>query len=169
VSRITGGIGIAFGNSTTLPFIKQFFAGGTNDIRAFRSRALGPGSYFGGNPNQVAYLPDQPGDVKLEMNLEYRAKLFSLVRWALFVDAGNVWTRQADSSRPGSVFTKNFLNDVAVGIGTGLRFDLSILVLRVDVAAPVRYPWVNNGNKWSFKSVSDISEMVLNLAIGYPF
>ncbi|HEY4286753.1 MAG TPA: BamA/TamA family outer membrane protein [Puia sp.] len=169
VSRITGGIGIAYGNSTTLPFIKQFFAGGTNDIRAFRSRALGPGSYFAGNPNQVIQLPDQPGDVKLEMNLEYRAKLFSLVRWALFVDAGNIWTRQADSSRPGSEFTKNFLNDVAVGVGTGLRFDLSILVLRVDVAAPVRYPWLNNGNKWSFHSVGDISDMVLNLAIGYPF
>ncbi|HXO75651.1 MAG TPA: BamA/TamA family outer membrane protein [Puia sp.] len=168
VSRITGGIGIAYGNSSTLPYIKQFFAGGTNDIRAFRSRALGPGSYYA-DPNKVTFLPDQPGDVKLEMNLEYRAKLFSLVRWALFVDAGNIWTRQADSTRPGSVFTKNFLNDVAVGIGTGLRFDLSILVLRVDVATPVRYPWVTNGNKWSFHSVTDISDMVLNLAIGYPF
>lgn len=169
VSRFTGGIGIAYGNSSTMPFIKQFFAGGTNDIRAFRSRALGPGSYFRGNPNQIAYLPDQPGDVKLEMNLEYRAKLFSLVRWALFVDAGNVWTRTADTSRPGSVFTKNFLNDIAVGVGTGLRFDLSILVLRLDVAAPVRFPWVTDDKKWNFHAVTDISNMVLNLAIGYPF
>jgi len=168
VSRITGGIGIAYGNSSTLPFIKQFFAGGTNDIRAFRSRALGPGSFYL-DPKKVTLLPDQPGDIKLEMNMEYRAKLFSLVRWALFVDAGNIWTRQADSTRPGSAFTKNFLNDVAVGVGTGLRFDLSILVLRVDVAAPVRYPWLNNGSKWSFHSVTDISDMVLNLAIGYPF
>jgi len=168
VSRITGGIGIAYGNSSTLPFIKQFFAGGTNDIRAFRSRALGPGSFYL-DPKKVTLLPDQPGDIKLEMNLEYRAKLFSLVRWALFVDAGNIWTRQADSTRPGSVFSKNFLNDVAVGVGTGLRFDLSIVVLRVDVAAPVRYPWLNNGNKWRFHSVTDISDMVLNLAIGYPF
>ena len=169
VSRITGGIGIAYGNSTTMPFIKQFFAGGTNDIRAFRSRALGPGSYYSGNPNQLPLLPDQPGDIKLEMNLEYRAKLFSIVRWALFADAGNVWTRSTDSTRPGSVFTSNFLNDVAVGVGTGLRFDLSILVLRVDVAAPVRYPWRGNGSKWNFHSVGDISNMVLNLAIGYPF
>ncbi len=103
------------------------------------------------------------------MNLEYRAKLFSLVRWALFVDAGNVWTRNADSSRPGAVFTKNFLNDVAVGVGTGLRFDLSILVLRLDVAAPVRFPWVTDDKKWNFHAVTDISNMVLNLAIGYPF
>lgn len=168
-SRITGGIGIAYGNSLTMPFVKQFFAGGTNDIRAFRSRALGPGSYFRGNPNKNAFLPDQPGDIKLEMNVEYRTKLFSIVRWALFVDAGNIWTRTYDSSRVGSAFSSHFLNDVGVGIGTGLRFDLSILVLRIDVAAPVRYPWLSDGHKWVFNKATDISNMVLNLAIGYPF
>jgi outer membrane protein assembly factor BamA len=168
-SRITGGIGIAYGNSLTMPFVKQFFAGGTNDIRAFRSRALGPGSYYRGNPNQNAFLPDQPGDIKLEMNVEYRTKLFSIVRWALFVDAGNIWTRTYDSSRVGSAFSSHFLNDVAVGIGTGIRFDLSILVLRVDLATPVRYPWYSNGHKWVFNKITDISNMVLNLAIGYPF
>ncbi len=168
-SRITGGVGIAYGNSSTMPFIKEFFAGGTNDIRAFRSRALGPGSYFGGNPNTTPLLVDQPGDVKLEMNVEYRTKLFSVVRWALFADAGNIWTLKADTSRPGSAFGHSFLNDVAVGIGTGLRFDLSILVLRVDVAVPVRYPWLPDGNKWVFSKAADISNMVLNLAIGYPF
>lgn len=169
VSRITGGIGYAYGNSSSMPFVKDFFAGGTNDIRAFRSRALGPGSYFPGNVNKNSFIPDQPGDVKLEANLEYRAKLFSIVRWALFVDAGNIWTRQLDTNRVGSRFTSHFLNDVAVGIGTGLRFDVSILVLRVDVATPVRYPWLANGNKWVFNKVTDISNLVLNLAIGYPF
>lgn len=169
VSRITGGVGYAYGNSSSMPFVKDFFAGGTNDIRAFRSRALGPGSYFPGNPNKNSFIVDQPGDVKLEANLEYRAKLFSIVRWALFVDAGNIWTRQLDTNRIGSKFTSHFLNDVAVGIGTGLRFDVSILVLRVDVATPVRYPWLANGNKWVFNKVTDISNLVLNLAIGYPF
>jgi outer membrane protein insertion porin family len=168
-SRITGGLGIAYGNSSTMPFIKEFFAGGTNDIRAFRSRALGPGKYFAGNPNTVPFLPDQPGDVKMEMNVEYRTKLFSIVRWALFVDAGNIWTLKTDTSRPGSVFNRSFLNDVAVGVGTGLRFDLSILVLRVDVAVPVRYPWLPDGSKWVFNKAADISNLVLNLAIGYPF
>ncbi|HVU55159.1 MAG TPA: BamA/TamA family outer membrane protein [Puia sp.] len=168
-SRITGGIGIAYGNSATMPYVKQFFAGGTNDIRAFRSRALGPGSYYNGNPNQNAYLPDQPGDVKLEMNVEYRTKLFSVVRWALFADAGNIWTRTYDSARVGSAFSGHFLNDVGVGIGTGLRFDFTILVLRVDLATPVRYPWYPDGHKWVFNKVTDISNAVLNLAIGYPF
>lgn len=168
-SRITGGIGMAYGNSSTLPFVKQFFAGGTNDIRAFRSRALGPGSYSPGDPNKNSFIPDQPGDVKLEANLEYRTKLFSVVRWAVFIDAGNIWTRQADTSRPGSQFSSHFLNDVGVGIGTGLRFDISILILRVDVATPIRYPWMPNGQKWVFNKTTDISNMVLNLAIGYPF
>jgi outer membrane protein assembly factor BamA len=169
VTRATGGIGIAYGNSSTMPFAREFFAGGTNDIRAFRSRALGPGSYYNGNPNKNAFLPDQPGDIKMEMNIEYRTRLFSFMRWALFVDAGNIWTRQADSSRPGSAFTSHFLDDVAVGVGTGIRFDLSILVLRVDVAVPVRYPWLPQGSKWDFMKGTDISNLVLNLAIGYPF
>jgi outer membrane protein insertion porin family len=169
VTRADAGIGISYGNSTTLPFVKAFFAGGTNDIRAFRARALGPGAYYGGNPNTDAFLPDQPGDIKMEGNIEYRAKLFDIVRWAVFTDFGNVWTLRTDTSRPGAVFTPNFLKDFAVGAGTGLRFDLTILVLRIDVAIPLRTPWKPEGSKWNFKSATDISDMVLNLAIGYPF
>ena len=168
-SRFTGGVGYAYGNSITMPFIKEFFAGGTNDIRAFRSRALGPGTYYAGDRSKTAFLPDQPGDVKLEGNIEYRAKLFSIVRWALFVDAGNIWTLKTDTSRPGSVFTNSFLKDIAVGVGTGLRFDINILVLRVDFAVPVREPWLPDGSRWIFKNVTDISKYALNLAIGYPF
>ncbi|HEY4107925.1 BamA/TamA family outer membrane protein [Puia sp.] len=168
-TRIDAGVGITYGNSTILPFVKAFFAGGTNDIRAFRARALGPGSYYAGDPNKDPTIPDQPGDVKMEFNVEYRAKLFGLVRWAIFTDWGNVWTLRGDSSRPGAVFTPHFLNDFAVGAGAGLRFDLTILVLRIDVAVPLRTPWKPVGSKWNFKSTTDISDMVLNLAIGYPF
>jgi outer membrane protein assembly factor BamA len=169
VSRADAGIGIAYGNSNSLPFVKAFFGGGTNDIRAFRARALGPGKYYGGDPNQDAFLPDQPADIKLEGNIEYRTKLFDMVRWALFTDFGNVWTLRNDKSRPGAVFASDFLNDFAVGVGTGLRFDFSTIVLRIDVAVPVRTPWKPEGSKWNFKSATDISDMVLNLAIGYPF
>jgi outer membrane protein insertion porin family len=169
VARADAGIGISYGNSISLPFVKAFFAGGTNDIRAFRARALGPGKYFGGDPNTDAFLPDQPADIKMEGNIEYRAKLAGLVRWAVFADFGNVWTLRNDTSRPGAVFTSSFLNDFAVGAGTGLRFDLTILVLRLDVAVPLRTPWKADGSKWNFKSATDISDMVLNLAIGYPF
>ena len=169
VSRFDAGIGYSYGNSSTLPFLKAFFAGGTNDIRAFRARALGPGHYYAGNPNTNAFIPDQPGDIKLEANVEYRAKLIGPIRWAVFTDWGNVWTLRNDPSRPGAVFTSNFLDDIAVGAGTGLRFDFTIVVLRLDVAVPLRTPWATEGSKWNFHTATDISDMVLNLAIGYPF
>ena len=169
VSRVNAGIGIPYGNSVSLPFVKAFFAGGTNDIRAFRARALGPGHYYAGDPNANAFIPDQPGDIRLEFNLEYRAKLWGLIRWAVFTDWGNVWTLRNDPNRPGAVFTPGFGKDLAVGAGAGLRFDLTILVLRIDVAVPLRTPWKPEGSKWNFRSATDISDMVLNLAIGYPF
>ena len=162
-TRLTGGIGYAWGNSYTMPFVKEFFAGGSNDIRAFRSRALGPGSYYGGD-RDTASIADQPGDIKLEFNSEIRFKLFSIVRWAFFVDAGNVWTLQYDSSRVGSQFGKNWLNQVGVGVGTGLRLDISILLLRLDLGIPVREPWLTN-KAWLF----DTKNAVINFAIGYPF
>jgi outer membrane protein assembly factor BamA len=173
-SRIDAGMAYAFGNSSAVPFIKEFFAGGTNDIRAFRSRSLGPGSYYAGNPDS-AFLPEQPGDIKLELNTELRAKLFSIVNGAIFADAGNVWTARYDSTRPGSQFSSKFLSQTAVGIGAGLRFDLSILVLRLDVAFPLRKPWLAEGSRWVINQIDfgnsewRSQNLVFNLAIGYPF
>jgi hypothetical protein len=163
-SRLTGGVGYAYGNSYTMPFIKEFFSGGANDIRAFRSRSLGPGSYYAGN-RDTAFIADQPGDIKIEMNTELRFKLISVFRWAFFVDAGNDWTLRYDSSRVGSQFTKDWLSQIAVGVGTGLRLDISILLLRLDLGIPVREPWLAPGSRWVF----DTKNAVLNFAIGYPF
>jgi outer membrane protein insertion porin family len=163
-SRLTTGIGYAWGNSYTMPFIKEFFAGGANDIRAFRSRSLGPGSYYAGNRDS-AFIADQPGDFKVEVNSEIRFKLFSIVRWAFFVDAGNVWTLAYDSSRVGSQLTKNWPSEIGVGVGTGLRLDISILLIRLDLGIPVREPWLAAHDRWVF----DTGNMVLNFAIGYPF
>lgn len=159
-SRFWAGAGFSYGNSTTLPFAKAFFAGGTNDIRAFRSRSLGPGTYYQPDTARSIFLSQQPGDIKLEASMELRAKLFSVVRGALFVDAGNIWTLREDSARPGSKFTGAFLNQVAVGAGAGLRFDLTILVLRLDVAYPIRKPYANDLSS---------NKPVYNIAIGYPF
>ncbi len=168
ISRFSGGVGYAYGNSSTMPFSKEFFAGGTNDIRAFRSNMLGPGTY--NQPYTAgALLIEQPGDIKLELNEELRFPIVSYLKGALFVDAGNIWTRQADSSRPGSTFSKNFLSQTAVGVGFGFRVDVQILVLRIDFGIPVREPWQNPGNRWTFYNVGDISSTVVNFAIGYPF
>ncbi len=163
-SRITGGMGYAYGNSSTMPFIKEFFAGGPNDIRAFQSSTLGPGTYYAGN-RDTAYLPNQPGDIKMEINTELRFKIVSVVRWAFFADAGNIWTRLPDSTRPGSQITPQFYQQIAVGIGTGLRIDFSILVIRFDLAVPVCEPYRPSGSKWYF----DGRNRILNFAIGYPF
>ncbi len=163
-SRFTGGIGYAYGNSITMPFIKEFFAGGANDIRAFRSRSLGPGSYYAGN-RDTTFVADQPGDIKMELNSELRFKLFSYFRWAFFVDAGNTWTLLYDSSRVGSQFTSKWPSQIAVGIGTGFRLDISILLIRLDLGIPVREPWLTSSDKWVF----DTKNTVLNFAIGYPF
>ncbi len=171
-NRLIVGFGYPYGNSTELPFIKQFFVGGTNSIRAFRSRSLGPGTY---KDTVRAFLPDQSGDIKVEVNTELRAKLFAIVYGALFIDAGNIWLYNRDPLRPGGHFTKDFLSQFAVGTGVGLRFDVTFLVVRFDVAFPLRKPWLSPGQRWVINDIrfSDPSwrkeNVVYNLGIGYPF
>ncbi|MFB9110298.1 BamA/TamA family outer membrane protein [Flavobacterium gyeonganense] len=173
-SRVIVGLGLPYGNSTILPTSKQFVVGGTNSIRAFRARSLGPGSYL----NTITtnnYLPDQSGDFKLEFSTEYRAKLFSIVRGAAFVDAGNIWLVNADPNKPGAEFSKDFMKEIAVGAGVGLRFDVSFFILRTDLALPLRKPYLPEGERWVIKDIDFGSgawrkdNLILNIAIGYPF
>lgn len=173
-SRVFVGAGFPYGNSSSLPFIKQFFSGGTNSIRAFRARSIGPGSFL----PEVApdsFLPDQSGDYRLELNTEYRAKLFSVVEGALFVDAGNIWLANEDPDRPGAKLSKDFLKELAVGTGAGIRLDLSFLILRGDLAFPIRKPYLPSGERWVMDKIDFGSKqwrrenLVFNLAIGYPF
>lgn len=174
-SRATAGFGYPYGNSRELPFIKQYFVGGSNSLRAFRSRSVGPGTYRAQNADSQAFLPDQSGDLKLELNTEYRAKLVSVVNGAVFVDAGNIWLYNESELKAGAKFSKEFLSELAVGTGVGLRFDLSFLVLRTDLAFPIRKPWLPKGDRWVFDEVNfgdkqwRRDNLVFNLAIGYPF
>lgn len=173
-TRFVLGIGMPYGNSSELPFIRQFFIGGSNSIRAFRARSIGPGSF---KPDVDAndFLPDQSGDLKLEMSTEYRTRLFSIVHGALFVDAGNIWLWNDNPEKPGGQFSKSFLNELAVGTGAGLRFDLSFLVLRFDLAWPLRKPYLPESERWVIKDIDFGSKywrrenLVFNIAIGYPF
>lgn len=174
-SRAMAGFGYSYGNSTQLPYVKQFFMGGPNGLKAFRARALGPGSYtpeFYGEDN---FFADQTGDIKIELNTEYRAKLASIIHWAAFIDAGNIWLQNSDPDKPGAAFSRNFINEMAVGAGLGLRFDLTFLILRTDLAMPLRIPYRAPGDRWVFDEInfrnSDWRQrnLVFNLAIGYPF
>lgn len=175
-SRIMAGYGYSYGNSNMLPYVKQFFAGGPNGLRAFRARAIGPGSYAPENLGSDNFFADQTGDIQLEMNLEYRAKLAGIVHWAAFIDAGNVWLQNANPEKPGGHFTRNFYKEIAIGGGAGLRFDFSFLILRTDLAIPLKLPYTPVGGKRWVANQIDFrhsewrqNNMVFNLAIGYPF
>lgn len=173
-TRFIGGIAYPYGNSEFIPFSKQFFSGGSNSIRAFRARTLGPGSFDPRTLEPGTYF-DQSGDIKLELNAEYRANLYKFLNAAVFVDAGNIWLLHDDKDRPGAKFSKDFLNEIAVGAGVGLRLDFSILILRLDLAMPLRVPYYQKGDRWAFDKINfgDSSwrkdNLVLNIAIGYPF
>lgn len=174
-SRVIAGVGVPYGNSSELPFIRQFFIGGTNSIRAFRARSIGPGTYRSPNIDTGSFLPDESGDIKLEFNTEYRAKLFSVIHGAIFVDAGNIWLMNKNENKPGSQFSSKFMDEIAVGTGAGLRVDLSFLVLRLDLAWPLRKPYLPEGQRWVVDEIDFGSKywrdenLVFNLAIGYPF
>lgn len=165
-SRIIVGVGLPYGNSTILPYSQQFFIGGTNSLRGFRARSIGPGTYTPEQyiTNASGFLPDESGDIKIEGNIEYRPKLFSIVYGALFVDAGNIWDLRPHAGLPGAAFGKSFINQMAVDWGFGLRFDISVLVLRTDLGFPIRRPFPP-GQPYKFSSKGG----VFNLAIGYPF
>jgi outer membrane protein assembly factor BamA len=174
-TRVIAGIGYPYGNSTSLPYVRQFFIGGVNSIRAFRARSIGPGGYIDPNRNSNSFLPDQSGDIKLEMNAEYRAQLYRIFHGAVFVDAGNIWLWNKDPNRPGAEFSNKFTNQLAVGTGLGLRLDLSFLVVRADLAFPLRRPAVTEGSPWVINQIDVGSRswrkenLVLNIGIGYPF
>jgi outer membrane protein insertion porin family len=173
-SRLIVGAAFPYGNSNQIPFIKQFFIGGTNSLRAFRSRSIGPGSYDA-TTEDSEFIPDQSGDIKLEINSEYRTKIYRVVNGAIFIDAGNIWLVNEDAEKPGAKFSKDFLNELAVGVGVGLRFDFNFLVLRTDLAFPIRKPYLPVGNRWVLDQINfgnrdwRRENLIFNLAIGYPF
>jgi outer membrane protein assembly factor BamA len=162
------GVGIPYGNSKAIPVEKQYYGGGANGIRAWQVRTLGPGSYM---PHTTGFL-NQTSDIKIEANMEYRFDLFWILKGALFLDAGNIWSYNYDPVRSGSQFNLNkFYKDIAVGTGTGLRFDLNFVLLRVDMGMKLRDPGITNGSKWIImnRSYNFRNDFTFVLAIGYPF
>ncbi|MFA9388692.1 MAG: BamA/TamA family outer membrane protein [Prolixibacteraceae bacterium] len=174
VLRVFAGAAKPYGNSSVLPYTQQFFCGGPNSIRAFQINSVGPGNYFQ-DVNTQGFL-QMGGDVKLEMNAEYRFNIFSYFDGAFFVDAGNVWLLKSNPSLVGTPFSlTGFHDQIAVGTGLGLRIDVSFFVLRFDLATPLRKPWYEENEHWvvnqmDFRNSAWRKEnLVLNVAIGYPF
>lgn len=160
------GIGIPFGNSNQgLPFVKKYYIGGANDMRAWQVRELGPGSYSKGS------LFDQIADMKMLFNIEYRFDIISFLEGAFFVDAGNIWAVDAADNRPGALFEFNrFYKEIAVGTGLGLRFDFKFLILRFDFGAPIYNPEHPENDRLlkDFERL-ELNDFTFNFGLGYPF
>lgn len=173
--RFFSGLAKAYGNSSVLPYSIQFFSGGANSLRAFRINSVGAGSYYQENIEVAGFLR-LGGDIKLESNAEYRFTIYRMVKGALFVDAGNVWLHKSNPAATDSPFmVPEFLNDLAVGAGLGIRLDVSFFIVRFDLAFPLRKPWLEEDSRWVIDEISfgnptwRNENFRLNVAIGYPF
>ncbi|MFM7022784.1 MAG: BamA/TamA family outer membrane protein [Flavobacteriales bacterium] len=158
VLRSFVGFAVPFGKGDiAVPFDKLFYSGGANGIRGWKVRTLGPGSSRDSNNTAI----DKLGEIKLELNAEYRFRINDMIKMAVFTDAGNVW-RLADTDEKAVFRTNRFYKEIAVAAGVGVRFDLSFLVARLDVGWPIHQPYQNT---WQFP----INEAEFNIGIGYPF
>lgn len=170
VYRIFTGFGIPYGNAQAIPFIRQYSSGGGEGMRAWLARDLGPGTFS--IPDSLNIYPDQYGDVKLEMNVEYRFEIMKALKGAYFIDIGNIWTLNKVDERKGGEFTFNqFYKQLAVGTGFGLRLDFNFAVIRLDAGIKVKDPSIlNKKNSWIlFNRPFEWKHIVFNFGIGYPF
>lgn len=167
VYHIGAGVGVPYGNANIIPYEKRFYSGGANSVRGWSESTLGPGVYQRINSKRRDY--NQVGDVKLDMNFEYRSKMFWVLEGAVFVDAGNIWTIKDYQTQKGGTFQFNtFAQQIALAYGFGLRFDFSFFIARVDLGVKLFNPAVSSSSQWRFKPTwSD--DCAIHLAIGYPF
>lgn len=159
-TRFLFGGGYAYGNSSTLPFEKQFYCGGANSMRGWQARSLGPGTYL---MDDYFMIPSQTGDLKLEANLEYRFPIFWKIEGALFVDAGNIWSLYEENLN-----LKEIGRSIAMDWGPGVRVNLNFLVIRIDTGIKLRDPsrehmWIAP-NEWLHKD-----GFTIHFGVGYPF
>ena len=169
VFHIGGGIAYPYGNSKVLPFEKRYFSGGANSVRGWLVRRLGPGT-FAGNDKNIDFI-NQSGDIKLDVNLEYRTKLFWKLNGAFFVDAGNIWTIREYEEQPGGRFRfDRFYKEIAVAYGLGLRFDFDYFILRFDGGMKALNPAYESGKERYPLVHPDFGrDFAFHFAVGYPF
>lgn len=160
------GIAVPYGNSKSIPYIKQYFSGGANSVRGWSVRELGPGSF----PGDGNYL-NQSGDIKFDASIEYRSKLFWLLQGAFFVDAGNIWTIKEYENQPGGQFDiSKFYKQIAFAYGLGIRIDLDYLVFRIDGGMKALNPAYSSGKqRYPILNPNFKRDFTFHLAVGYPF
>ncbi|WP_103326543.1 BamA/TamA family outer membrane protein [Bacteroidetes bacterium endosymbiont of Geopemphigus sp.] len=167
-SRIFLGVAVPYGNSRELPFDRSYFAGGSNDVRAWRAYELGPGGTHD-DSRDLAF-----SDFKITMNAEYRLNIFSKIYGAFFLDAGNIWSLKEEGSNvnstvdPGRFRWNSFYKQLALGAGLGLRYDLRFVIARLDFAYKLRDPSDSEENRWVFNKLNLLNP-VINFGISYPF
>lgn len=168
VFHIGTGVAVPYGNSKSLPFEKLYFSGGANSVRGWSVRSLGPGGYRGAS-GSLDYV-NHTGDIKLDMNVEYRTHLFWKLNGAAFIDAGNVWTlkdRYSDST--GQFSFKRFYKEIAVSYGLGIRFDLDFLILRFDGGMKAINPMETGVDRYPLIKPDFSRDFAFHFAVGYPF
>lgn len=165
------GLGVAYpyGNLKVLPFEKRYFSGGANSVRGWSVRSLGPGGYNGGTEGKMDFIK-QSGDIKLDLNIEYRTHLFWKLNGAAFIDAGNVWTIRNDSEQENGLFKFNeFYKQIAVAYGLGIRFDLDYLILRFDGGMKAINPMETGRGRYPIVRPRFSRDFAFHFAVGYPF
>lgn len=161
------GVGVPYLNSTILPFEKRYYGGGANSVRGWSARSLGPGSYNAGTT--IDYMK-QSGDIKLDLNLEYRTKLVWLLELAAFIDAGNIWTLKDEGQVGGQFKFDKFYEQIALGYGIGIRLNFDYFVIRLDWGLKAFDPSRGDGERWRFvPGWSILKDTALHFAVGYPF
>lgn len=165
------GLGVAYpyGNSTVLPFEKRYFSGGANSVRGWSVRELGPGK-FKGTDGRIDFI-NQTGDVKLDLNAEYRSSLFWKLQGALFIDAGNIWTLRNYAEQPGGQFKfTEFYKQIAASYGMGLRLNFDYFILRFDVGMKAINPaYESEKEHWSIIHPKLSRDFDFHFAVGLPF
>ncbi len=161
------GVGYPYGNSKMLPFERSYFSGGANSVRGWSVRSLGPGSM---PVDSVKSFAQQIGDIRLDLNLEYRTKLFWKFEMAAFIDAGNIWTFHKDESRPNGNFDfSRFYKEIAVSYGLGLRLDFDFFLIRFDTGMKAYDPQKSGKRKWAILNPNFHNNFAWHFAVGYPF
>ncbi|MBQ2046843.1 MAG: BamA/TamA family outer membrane protein [Muribaculaceae bacterium] len=161
------GIGVPYGNSKVLPFEKRFYSGGANSVRGWGVRTLGPGTY--NSRNSMDNFINQCGDIRLDLNLEYRAKLFWVIEGGLFIDAGNIWTIREYENQPGGAFHFNsFYKEIALAYGAGIRLDFDFFLLRFDLGMKAHNP-AKDQERWPIIRPNWKRDATFHFSVGYPF